>query len=116
MHFQPPVLPAEALTRTALQKPVTVDEFLDGECRQDLRDAFDGFQAHAATSGTGAHGANQASLVGVLHARLRGKPCRPSGSEFKIQMEHSIRYADAMATCTPRYPLSLRQIACTILA
>ena len=88
----------------ARQRPMTADQFLAWEERQELRYEFDGFQAHAMTGGTGAHGAIQANLIGVLYVRLRGKPCRSFGSEFKIRMEHSIRYPDAMVTCTPVGP------------
>jgi Uma2 family endonuclease len=39
------------------------------------------------------------NLVGALGNRLRGKPCRPFGSDMKIEVMGRIRYPDAHVTC-----------------
>jgi Uma2 family endonuclease len=91
---------------SALPKPMTIDEFVAWEERQELRYEFDGFAARAMTGGTGAHGAIQSNLMGLLFARLRGSPRRVLGSELKVRTTTSARYPDALITCSPVDPRS----------
>ncbi len=91
---------------SALPKPLTLEEFIAWEERQELRFEFDGFAARAMTGGTLAHSAIQANLLGALASRLRGKPCRPHGSELKVRTATSIRYPDALVTCSKGSPRS----------
>ena len=81
----------------ALRRPISLDDFLDWEERQELRYEFDGFQPVAMTGGTSEHSAIQRNLITALTIRLRGKPCQPHGSELKIAVAGSTRYADAFA-------------------
>jgi Uma2 family endonuclease len=85
----------------ALRKPMTLEQFLAWEDRQELRYEFDGFQPIAMTGGTAAHAAIQVNLLSALATRLRGKPCRAFGSELKIAVAGRIRYPDAFVVCTP---------------
>ena len=79
----------------ALQKGMTLAEFLDWEERQELRYEFDGFQPVAMTGGTLRHEAIGGTLRALLHDRLRGNPCRPWGPNSKIEVQGRIRYPDA---------------------
>ena len=83
----------------ALRQPMTVAEFLDWEERQELRYEFDGAQPQAMTGDTFAHDRISINLAASLVNRLRGKPCRPHGSNLKIQVMGSVRYPDAYVTC-----------------
>jgi Uma2 family endonuclease len=85
----------------ALTKPMSLDEFLVWEERQDTRWEFDGFNPVAMTGGTRAHSAIQRNLITALTARLRGKPCQPFTSDLKVQTARSIRYPDAFVVCSP---------------
>jgi Uma2 family endonuclease len=85
----------------ALRKPMTLEQFLAWEDRQELRYEFDGIQPVAMTGGTFAHALIQSNLISALNARLRGKPCRAIGSHLKIAVAGRIRYPDAFVTCTP---------------
>jgi len=85
----------------ALRRPMSIEEFLDWESRQELRHEFDGFRALAMTGGTAAHSAIQMNLAAALVSRLRGKPCRPHGSELKVRLAGSVRYPDALVVCVP---------------
>ena len=60
----------------ALRTPMTLEQFLAWEERQEPRYEFDGFQPVAMTGGTDAHEAIGGTLRAVLQERLRGKPCR----------------------------------------
>jgi len=85
----------------ALRTPMTVAQFLAWEERQELRYEFDGVRPIAMAGGTATHSAIQTNLISALVTRLRGKPCRPHGSELKIAVAGSIRYPDAFIVCTP---------------
>ena len=84
-----------------LRQPMPVDRFLDWEERQELRHEFDGVRALAMTGGTSEHDRISLNLAASLVARLRGKPCRPCGSNLKIEAAGSIRYPDAFVACAP---------------
>jgi Uma2 family endonuclease len=88
----------------ALEKPMTLVEFLDWEERQELRYEFDGFQPLAMTGGTLRHEAIGGTLRSLLHQRLRGNPCRPWGPNSKIEVQGRIRYPDASVSCTRGRP------------
>jgi Uma2 family endonuclease len=88
----------------ALRKPMTLEQFLAWEERQELRYEFDGVQPVAMAGGTEAHAAIQVNLLTALRTALRGKPCRPYGSELKIEVAGRIRYPDAFVVCTPVAP------------
>jgi Uma2 family endonuclease len=85
----------------ALRKPLTLEEFLAWEERQELRYEFDGFQPVAITGGTVAHELIGGTLRALLRERLRGKPCRVVGPTLKIEVMDRIRYPDAFVYCTP---------------
>jgi Uma2 family endonuclease len=85
----------------AMQKPWTVERFLDWEVRQELRYEFDGVRPVAMTGGTFEHDAIQVNLLRALANRLDGKPCRVHGNSLKIQVMDSIRYPDAFVSCVP---------------
>lgn len=90
-----------ALRKPMLRRPMTVEQFLEWEERQELRYEFDGFQPIAMTGGSYEHDAIQINLVSALKARLAGKPCRVHGNSLKIRVMESIRYPDAYVTCGP---------------
>lgn len=85
----------------ALRQPMTKEEFLAWEERQELRYEFDGVQAVAVTGGTYEHDAIQVNLVRALGNRLADKPCRTHGNSIKIDIMGRIRYPDAFVTCKP---------------
>jgi Uma2 family endonuclease len=85
----------------ALRQPMTLEQFLAWEDRQELRYEFDGFAPIAMTGGNFAHAAIQMNLMTALGTRLRGKPCRPVGSHLKILVAGHIRYPDAFVVCAP---------------
>ena len=85
----------------ALPKPMSLEDFIAWEERQELRYEYDGVVIEAMTGGTMTHGRIQANLVGALYARLSDGPCFVIGSEVKVRTESSIRYPDAAVICTP---------------
>jgi Uma2 family endonuclease len=85
---------------------MTLDEFVAWEDRQELRYEYDGIHARAMTGGTQSHAAIQVNLLAALKIALKGKPCRPFGSQLKVRTATSIRYPDALVTCVPGDPRS----------
>jgi Uma2 family endonuclease len=86
---------------TALRRPMSLQEFLAWEERQELRFEFDGFQPVAMVGVTWAHSLIQHNLHLALGIRLRGKPCRVAGSDMKIEVAGRIRYPDIFVVCLP---------------
>jgi Uma2 family endonuclease len=88
----------------ALRKPMTLEQFLAWEDRQELRYEFDGFQPVAITGGTDVHEAIGGTLRAILRDRLQDKTCRARGPTLKIEVAGPIRYPDAFVYCTPVPP------------
>ncbi len=83
----------------ALREPMTLQDFLAWEERQELRYEFDGWQPVAMTGGTLAHELIGGTLRALLRDRLRGKPGRAVGPTLKIEVMGRIRYPDAFVYC-----------------
>lgn len=85
----------------ALRKSMTLEQFLAWENQQELRYEFDGFQPVAMNGVRVEHAIIESNLNRALANRLDGKPCRPFGSNLKIEVAGRIRYPDAFVVCTP---------------
>ena len=85
----------------AVPKPMTREQFLAWEDRQELRYEFDGLQPVAMTGGTATHSRLQRNLAIALGGRLRGTPCEFHGSDLKIETARGFRYSDGFVTCSP---------------
>ncbi|HEY5047045.1 MAG TPA: Uma2 family endonuclease [Rhizomicrobium sp.] len=85
----------------AQQRPMSVQQFLAWEERQDRPFEFDGYGPHAMTGGTIAHDRITFNLQKLLDAALAGKPCRPFGPNVKVVVAGKVRYPNALVTCSP---------------
>lgn len=83
------------------RKPMSGEEFLAWEQRQDVRWEFDGCRPVALTGGTDAHAAVHGNLITALNTRLRGRPCYVRRQTIKVAVGASYRYPDAFVSCTP---------------
>ncbi len=98
------------------RKPMTSDEYLVWEEKQELKWEFDGFQPVAMTGGSVAHSRIQGNLISALVVRLRGKRCQPYGPDLKVPTgEGRYRYPDALVTCTPMRPDSKEALEPVVL-
>ena len=81
---------------------MTLAEFLVCEERQPIKYEFDGVRPVAVSGVTAGHSILQGNLAHSLGGRLRGRPCRFTGSDLKIRVagDH-IRYPDGMVFCSP---------------
>jgi Uma2 family endonuclease len=85
----------------AVRKPMSFDEFLAWEARQELKHEFDGVRPVAMAGGTRSHSGIQRNLAISVGGRLRGTRCEFYGSDLKVLAAGSIRYPDGMVVCTP---------------
>ena len=85
-----------------LQKPMTSEEFLAWEARQEFKWEFDGQRPVAMTGGSFGHSRVQGNLITALNNRLRGKPCQACGPDVRVPtIPGRYRYPDAVVVCTP---------------
>lgn len=75
----------------AQRRPMTLEEFLAWERRQDLKYEFDGFEPVALTGGSLNHSAIASRLLVVFEGRLKG-PCRFYRGDVKILVAGRARY------------------------
>ncbi len=85
---------------SASLQPLTVDEFLAWEERQEFKHEFDGVRAVAMAGGTAAHSIIQRNLAYQMTRRLAGTPCQFFGSDFKTRLARTVRYADGIVVCS----------------
>ena len=85
----------------ALGRPMTLEQFLAWEERQEFKHEFDGFQPVAMAGVRFAHSIIQRNLILAIGSRLRGQRCQIVGSDCKIEVVGRIRYPDAFVVCTP---------------
>jgi Uma2 family endonuclease len=78
----------------------TIAPFLAWEERQERPWEFDGVQPVAMNGGTIGHEAVSFNIRTALGARLAGGGCRPFGPLVKILAGRSVRYPDAVVSCT----------------
>ncbi len=84
----------------ALQQPMTLEDFLSWEGRQDARHEFDGVQPIAMTGGTRSQGRIQRNLAISVGGRLAEGPCEFLGSDFQLRIGNRVRYPDGMVFCS----------------
>ena len=85
---------------------ITVEEFLAREPFSDIKYEYLGGVLYAMAGASEAHNIIAMNLYSALHARLRGKPCQPFGSDMKLKLRPAagdtyFYYPDAMIACDP---------------
>ncbi len=97
---------------------VTPEEYLAAEESAVERHEYLNGMVHAMSGGSVEHAAIGGSVFALLREQLRGKPCRPLGSDMKLRaFRDRVRrfyYPDAMVVCHPR-PGSVWQDAPVVL-
>ena len=92
----------------ATPRPVTVDEYLQGELASDVRHEFVNGEVVAMVGTSKAHNSICLNLATALNSRLRGGPCRPYMSDVKVRVrtdqDDRFYYPDLLVSCTRREP------------
>lgn len=91
----------------AFAPPMTLQEFLDWEPRQDCHFEWDGIQPVAMVGGTYVHTELASRVNDVLRAALRGTSCRVIRADMRVMTADSsrVRYPDLVVTCSPLGPM-----------
>jgi Uma2 family endonuclease len=85
----------------ALQRPWTIEQFLNWASVEDGRYEFDGMQPVAMTDGNALHSRVTTNVHAALRSRLRGTPCSYYGPDLGVRTIGSkVRYPDALITGT----------------
>jgi Uma2 family endonuclease len=84
---------------------VSVDEYLAGELISPRKHEYVGGVVFAMAGARNVHNLIATNTLGAVHARLRGKPCRPYNSDTKVRVRlpSQIRfyYPDVSVICRP---------------
>jgi Uma2 family endonuclease len=87
---------------------ITIADYLAGELDSQVKHEYLEGIVYAMARATNGHNLIATNVVGALHARLRGKPCRPYNSDTKIriQLPTHVRfyYPDSSVICKPNPP------------
>jgi Uma2 family endonuclease len=87
---------------------VSVEDYLAGEFDSTVKHEYLGGMVYAMAGARNAHNVIATNVLGVLHARLRGKKCRPFNSDTKIRVRLPTHlrfyYPDASVVCRPNPP------------
>lgn len=87
---------------------VSPEDYLEGELHSDVKHEYLSGVVYAMGGARNLHNDITGNVFATLHARLRGKPCRPCNSDTKvrIRLPDQLRfyYPDAQVTCHPNPP------------
>lgn len=82
---------------------LSVEDYLEGELRSEVRHEYLGGQVHAMSGATNRHNTIAGNAFGILYSGLRGQECQPFNSDTKVRVELSSQtrfyYPDAMVVC-----------------
>jgi Uma2 family endonuclease len=85
--------------------PLSVDDYLAGELISPVKHEYVGGVVYAMAGARNAHNLIASNTLGSLHARLRGRHCRPYNSDTKIRIRlpsHTrFYYPDLSVICRP---------------
>ena len=85
--------------RTAL---ISTEEYLRGELESDVKHEYVAGAVYAMAGAKNQHNEVAGNVFAALHARLRGKPCRPCNSYTKVRIrlpgELRFNYPDGQNT------------------
>ena len=83
--------------------PLSVEDYLEGELRSEIRHEYVAGRVFAMTGASRAHNLIALNIVTALHAHLRGGPCKAFMSDLKVRVEKAdaFYYPDIAVTCHP---------------
>lgn len=80
-------------------RPITVEEYLEGERVGDVRHEFAGGDIHTIPAETEAHNLITVGLMAALHGYLRKTGCRVFASMMKLRIDDDFYYPDVFVVC-----------------
>lgn len=101
-----------------IQRHVSVQEYLDGEQRSDVRHEYLAGQVHAMAGAGENHNRIAGNFFFHLRAATRGKACGVFINDMKLRIEHNdcFYYPDVLVTCDPQDTESFyKQFPCLVV-
>lgn len=85
---------------------ISREEYLQGELVSEIRHEYVAGNVYAMSGGTLNHQRIAGNFIRIAGNQLEGKPCFPTGSDFKLQVplgvgEEAFYYPDGMIICVP---------------
>ena len=84
---------------------ISVEDYLAGELVSPVKHEYLGGFVYAMAGAKNAHNSIAVNIIGLLHAQLKGKRCRPCNSDTKVRVRSATRtrfyYPDASVVCQP---------------
>jgi Uma2 family endonuclease len=95
-----------AMALAVADKRISRDEYLQGELASEIRHEYVAGNVYAMSGGTLNHQRIAGNFLRVVGNHLPGKPCFPTGSDFKLQVplgggDEAFYYPDGMIICVP---------------
>ncbi len=85
------------------KRPITVEEYLRGELKSQVKHEYLGGYVYAMAGATNAHNQIASNILSALGSRLRGKPCQSfnSGTKVRVKLPMHVRfyYPDVLVVC-----------------
>lgn len=89
-------------------KPISVEDYLAGELVSQVKHEYVAGVVYAMAGAKNSHNTIAGNVFGIMHARLRGRRCRPCNSDTKVRVRlpSQVRfyYPDATVVCQPNPP------------
>ena len=102
--FPPVLCHTESMSEIVFE--MTLEDYLEGEQRSEIRHEYIGGVAYAMVGGSEAHNLISLALASALRQDLRGGSCRAFMADVKISLriaeEDIFNYPDVMVVCDPR--------------
>lgn len=80
-------------------KPLTAEEYIEGEQHSSVRHELVGGQAYAMVGASNIHNQIALTLASTLRTHLRGTPCRAYISDMKVRVGEDFYYPDLVVSC-----------------
>ncbi len=87
------------MTTLRVTRPITVEEYLEGEKVGDIRHEFVGGEVYSMVGTSQAHNLIAVNIVAALHGHLRGTACRVFGGTMKLRVGDDFYYPDVLVAC-----------------
>lgn len=98
---------------------ISVDEYLAGEERSEVRHEYIGGAVYAMAGGSEAHNLLCGNFYTALRAHLRGQPCKVFVSDMKLRLQIAqddiFYYPDILVTCDPEDTATFYKMRPTVL-
>lgn len=87
---------------------LSVDDYLAGERVAKKKHEYAGGYVYAMAGAKNVHNTIATGFLGLMHGKLRGRPCQPFNSDTKVRIRMATHtrfyYPDGMVVCEPNAP------------